>query len=195
LELEWSDIGGAPILDFLNTAGGGAKARGSEGLPGHAAVLAWGEWSGLLSPAEAASLRGRFARPPLIARREALHAVLSAASASRPAPADALAVVGVWLSDARSRAVLEGGDGGYAWRARSGQSGGDLLSDRLALEAERLLTGADLAAVRECERCSWLFLGGGRGRPRRWCSMAACGNREKSARHYARKKTTPQTPD
>jgi predicted RNA-binding Zn ribbon-like protein len=25
--------------------------------------------------------------------------------------------------------------------------------------------------------------------------MAACGNREKSARHYARKKTTPQTPD
>jgi predicted RNA-binding Zn ribbon-like protein len=188
LEPEWSDIGGAPILDFLNTAGGGAKARGSERLPGHGAVLDWGVWSGLLSLAEAAPLRGRFARPPLIARREALYAVLSAASADRPAPAGALAGVGAWISDARSRAVLESAGGGYAWRARSGQSGGDLLSDRLALEAERLLTGADLAAVHECERCSWLFISRGRGRPRRWCSMAACGNREKAARHYARKK-------
>lgn len=188
MDPEWSDIGGAPILDFLNTAGGGAKTRRSERLSGHAAVLGWGVWSGLLSPAEAASLRGRFARPPLIARREALHAVLAATSAGRPTPADALAAVGSWISDARSRAVLEGAGAGYAWRAQSGRSGGDLLSDRLALDAERLLTGGDLAAVRECERCSWLFLSRGRGRPRRWCSMAACGNREKAARHYARKK-------
>ncbi len=188
MEPEWSDIGGAPILDFLNTAGGGAKARGSERLSGPAAMLGWGVWSGLLSAGEAALLQGSFACPPLIARREALHAVLSAASADRPAPAEALATVGAWISDARSRAVLEGANGAYAWRAQSGLSGGDLLSDRLALEAERLLTGADLAAVRECERCSWVFLSTGRGRPRRWCSMAACGNREKAARHYARKK-------
>jgi len=195
LEPEWSEIGGAPVLNFLNTIGGAGKARSGERLAVHAAVLGWGVWAGLVSQAEAAALRGRFARPPLLVRREALHAVLSAAAAGRSAPEGALDTVTDWIAAARSRAVLEAGEDGYVWRAAAARSGGELVSDRLALEAERLLTGPDLARVRECERCSWLFLSGGRGRPRRWCSMAACGNREKAARHYARRKITPRTPD
>lgn len=184
----WSDVGGAPILDFLNTAGSGAKARDGDRLTGHAAVLDWAIWAGVVTAAEAAPLRSRFSRSRLIARREALHAVLSAAAAEQPAPDPALMTVTDWISEARGRAVLERDGDGYAWRALAGRSGGDLLGDRLALAAEMLLIGPDLARVRECERCSWLFLSGGRGRPRRWCSMAACGNRTKAARHYARRK-------
>lgn len=187
MEHGWSDVGGTPILDFLNTAGSGAKARDGDRLAGHAAVLDWAIWAGVLTPAEAAPLRSRFSRSQLIVRREALHAVLSAAAAQRPAPSAALETVTGWIGEARGRAALEPASGGYVWRAHAARSGGDLLSDRLALAAESLLTGPDLARVRECERCSWLFLSGGRGRPRRWCSMATCGNRAKAARHYARR--------
>ena len=184
----WSDIGGAPILDFLNTAGAGGKARAGERLTGHAAVLDWGVWSGLLSPHEAASLSAGFSRPQLIARREALHGMLSAHAAGRSPEAAALNTVTAWIQDARSRAVMARTSAGYDWRAVAGPSAGGLLSDRLALGADCLLTGPDLAHVRECGRCSWFFLSKGRGRPRRWCAMAACGNREKARRHYARRR-------
>ena len=63
-------------------------------------------------------------------------------------------------------------------------------ADGIALAVDELLRSPTIETVRECERCSWLFLSGGRGRPRRWCSMATCGNREKAARHYARRKAT-----
>ncbi|MEQ8406040.1 MAG: ABATE domain-containing protein [Oceanicaulis sp.] len=192
----WSDIGGAPILNFLNTAGVAGKARDAEQLTSHAALLDWGVWAGVLSAGEAEHRRGGFSRPHLIDRREALHALLSAHAGGGPAPEPALARVTGWIAEARSRAVLEAGAGGYAWRAGLGLSAGDVLSDRLALEAERLVTGPDLANVRECVRCSWMFLSKGRGRPRRWCAMSACGNREKAKRHYARRKApTPRTPD
>jgi len=59
---------------------------------------------------------------------------------------------------------------------------------RIQLAAEDLFTGERLQRVRNCERCSWLYLDRSRGRARRWCSMALCGNRAKVARHYARAK-------
>ncbi|MGJ3231576.1 MAG: CGNR zinc finger domain-containing protein [Oceanicaulis sp.] len=195
MERVWSDVGGAPILDFVNTAGGAGEARDAERLTGHAAVLDWGVWAGLLSRNEAVAGAG-FSRTRLLARREALHAVLCAHAAGAPAPEAAVDVVSGWIVEARGRALLKRSKAGYVWRA-DGAAGGLLLSDRLALEAERLLTGGDMARLRRCERCSWLFLSGGRGRPRRWCSMATCGNREKAARHYARKTSapSPRTPD
>jgi len=39
--------------------------------------------------------------------------------------------------------------------------------------------------IRQCEadRCGGYFIDQSRAKPRRWCSMDSCGNREKSARH------------
>jgi predicted RNA-binding Zn ribbon-like protein len=37
--------------------------------------------------------------------------------------------------------------------------------------------------LRSCPRCEWLFVDTSRGGMRRWCSMRACGNREKVSRH------------
>lgn len=40
--------------------------------------------------------------------------------------------------------------------------------------------------IRACGRCGWLFVDSSRGGRRRWCSMSACGNREKVSRHRQR---------
>jgi predicted RNA-binding Zn ribbon-like protein len=51
----------------------------------------------------------------------------------------------------------------------------------------------DFSNVRACEgpACTLLFVDHTRGRARRWCSMAICGNRAKQAAHRQRLKTHP----
>jgi predicted RNA-binding Zn ribbon-like protein len=58
-----------------------------------------------------------------------------------------------------------------------------------------LWSAADLLAdprrhrVRKCANslCGWLFVDESKGGNRRWCSMAACGNRAKARRHYLKR--------
>lgn len=187
-----SDIGGHVVLDFCNTTGGQAKARDEERLRSPAELTDWAVRFEMIDEAERSApdlAPDTRALAALRDRREALHAVLSAhAAGRRPLPDAPLAAVAHWIAEARSRAVLAEDGSGLDWRVKAAGSGAALISDRLALLADDLLRGPMIGTVRECERCSWLFVSAGRGRPRRWCSMATCGNREKAARHYARKK-------
>jgi predicted RNA-binding Zn ribbon-like protein len=72
---------------------------------------------------------------------------------------------------------------------RRWRSPASLLSPVAQVMAEFVCT-ADLSMVRECEgpACTLLFLDTTHGHARRWCSMAACGNRAKQAAHRARLK-------
>ncbi len=56
--------------------------------------------------------------------------------------------------------------------------------------AIELLTQEDMNRIKICggERCGWLFYDTSRNNSRKWCSMADCGNREKSKRHYYKNK-------
>ncbi len=58
-------------------------------------------------------------------------------------------------------------------------------------EIARFLCSGDLEYVKACEgsTCTLLFVDRTRGRARRWCSMAICGNRAKQAAHRDRRKT------
>ena len=60
----------------------------------------------------------------------------------------------------------------------------------VAAAAEDLLTSSLAAFVAACpgEGCGWLFAD--RRRSRRWCSMAACGNRAKARRYAERRQAT-----
>ncbi|MDI5963817.1 CGNR zinc finger domain-containing protein [Streptomyces sp. SL13] len=53
------------------------------------------------------------------------------------------------------------------------------------------LLALDPTRVHACEGpgCVLYFYDTSKGRRRRWCSMAACGNRAKASRHYARGRT------
>ncbi|WP_085790073.1 CGNR zinc finger domain-containing protein [Roseivivax jejudonensis] len=197
---DWTEdhlVGGHPVLDFLNTAGGRTKQRDVERLPEFASFVAWSEITNIVSIDEADMLREVAEDDPAAADaelaaarrfREALHGCMMAEQANTPwPPAERDAV----LSDIRQAllaAQLQEDGGRYGWVVSSGSPGLSLPIDRLALATEALLRSEDLARMRNCERCSWLFIDRGRGRARRWCSMAACGSRAKSARYYERRK-------
>jgi len=58
----------------------------------------------------------------------------------------------------------------------------------------RFVATEDFAQVKACEGqvCTLMFVDHTRGRARRWCSMAACGNRAKQAAYRNRLKTRHQ---
>ncbi len=57
-------------------------------------------------------------------------------------------------------------------------------------ELARFVGSDDFQHVKACEgtTCTLLFVDRTRGRARRWCSMAICGNRAKQAAHRSRRK-------
>jgi predicted RNA-binding Zn ribbon-like protein len=57
-------------------------------------------------------------------------------------------------------------------------------------EIATFLCSGDFEFVKACEgsTCTLLFVDRTRGRARRWCSMAICGNRAKQAAHRDRRK-------
>jgi predicted RNA-binding Zn ribbon-like protein len=81
---------------------------------------------------------------------------------------------------------LSGRDLRVAW---SGSSRASSALSTIARDAIELLGGADLGRVRECaaSNCSLLFVDESHAQRRRWCSMARCGNRNKTAAYRRRR--------
>ena len=193
----WSSdelIGGHLSLDFVNTAGGRTKRRDRERLVDFEALLRWSEASGMLHFEECRALRSRrFSEVDRDAElhqlrqfREALHGCLMAEQSDTDWPVGAAVQVRREIASALSGSTLVRDDEGYCWHCELDTFGLALPRARSALAAEALLRSDQLRRLRNCDRCSWLFIDRGRGRPRRWCSMATCGSRAKSARYYRR---------
>ncbi|MDI3337432.1 CGNR zinc finger domain-containing protein [Defluviimonas aestuarii] len=197
--MDWTEgdfIGGHPVLDFLNTAAGRTKQRDVERLVDFETFLKWSCVAGIVSESEVNALTDRLHRDPTGAGtalsdvcrfREALHGCLIAEQAGSEWPEDAKALVISNLRDCLAKAQLAKCAASYEWSVSACETDLALPLTRLVLETEALLRSDDLARMRCCDRCSWLFIDRGRGPSRRWCSMAACGSRAKSARYYQRK--------
>ena len=121
-----------------------------------------------------------------IALRETTYRVFSAIAEGRQAKAADLGSLNRALRGALRHSAITPQDGSFAWGWRDMAE--DLESPLwpIVWSAAGLLTDPDLALLRECGRCSWLFLDRSKNRRRRWCKMEACGNRAKSQRHYRR---------
>jgi predicted RNA-binding Zn ribbon-like protein len=67
---------------------------------------------------------------------------------------------------------------------------------RVARDAVELLAGPDRTRIRQCGRCTLLFVDRSRPGNRRWCSMELCGNRSKAEafRERQRHGSTGNTP-
>ena len=173
---------GHPALVFLNTVRDDGKTRKADSFADGAEFLAILEGAGLVprglpapGPGQLTAIKGL---------REAAHAVLSAMAAKRrPGREEALT-----LETAIKSALQDAGFGlgPRGLTLQPGPLGG--LHDHLALALFDLLGRTDLARLRECRRCSHLFLDHGRGQGRRWCSMARCGNRAKVENFRARQR-------
>ncbi len=190
-------IGGALCLDFANTVGGELKARTDNRLQRYADLVSWGLYAGALDAPIADALSRRDGRDPAgaaaaleqaVALRDGLYRIFSPIAAGAAAdPADLERLNGAF-AEAMAHLAVTPRRLSYGWRW-SGMAE-DLASPLwpIARSAAELLTGPELDRVRECGRCSWLFLDTSKNRRRRWCRMEVCGNRAKSARHYSRKR-------
>lgn len=188
------DIGGHPMLDFINTCGGSGKARDNEQITDWDLALKWARHHGFLTSAEQRALRDARPSPDalldaLIDFRETAYVVFSAIATGARVPRVARLSLQTHVAQALAQSELVIPDAGLAyWKVLSRHSGTALIKDRLALAANALLAHSHVLDVRECSACSWLFLDLSRGKSRRWCSMATCGNRAKAQRHYVANK-------
>jgi predicted RNA-binding Zn ribbon-like protein len=188
-------VGGHAALDFCNTRAGWGAPAPKEYLTGPHALVVWARTTGLLaSPGPGPTGPGDRAgdddpaEDDALARALALRDALYACALHRGDPAD-WALVSAEAARARAAAVLVPAAGGQAavWRPDPALGPAATALTAVAAAAEDLLTSSLCAFVAACpgEGCGWLFAD--RRGKRRWCSMAACGNRAK-ARRYAERR-------
>ena len=191
--------GGDLCLDFVNTWGDRGRSD-TDGLQTYAQLLAFARQTGLLdlqaeedlaaqAEASAASAAIQAARN----LREALYGIFSARAHDRSVPGQALECLNEALQEALPNLCLGLQGKALVWQWQGGRALTSPLWP-IARAAADLLTGESAAPVRECggASCTWLFLDHSRGRSRRWCSMASCGNRAKARRHYHRGRQEPR---
>lgn len=188
-------VGGALALDFVNTVEwrGDPDAAG-ERLTSYRELALWAARSGAVPADQAAALLAESAARPAdsatwldraIRLREGIARLVDPDAGSAD---DDLTLLNRMLALAAGPARLQRTSAGIAWA----DDPADPLATPLtavARDAAELLVSGRAGRVRCCDdrRCGWLFIDPARGRGRRWCSMADCGNRAKARRHYRRR--------
>ena len=87
-------------------------------------------------------------------------------------------------------AVQDGETPKLAWQLQRRWRSPDSLLLPLGEVLAQFVSDEDFSNVKCCEgpNCTLMFVDHTRGRKRRWCSMAVCGNRAKAAAHRERQK-------
>jgi predicted RNA-binding Zn ribbon-like protein len=197
----------APALDFLNSIATPADAP-IDWIDNGEGLLSWLVHGGLLSAGDAKSLRRQTARPQLDAvaaeaqRLREWFRGFVVKHKGRPLVSNALAELGplnrlLERDEKYDQIILRRHEGVEAFamrptrRARSPRTLLAPIGEALA----RFVCEEDFADVKACEGpgCTLMFVDHTRGRARRWCSMAICGNRAKQAALRQRRKRAART--
>jgi len=186
---EHGPFGGHPFLDFINTVDDEGKTRSMNAIPDWAAVLEWAVATSVLAPGEAERLVHLSIGPAasdelrqLTDFREMAWVELRRMAADQPADQENLDAIGETIRWALAHSTLESRDGSLRWSPRREDLDLRLIRARLALALFELTLAPEIGRLRECGRCTGLFLDRGRGQGRRWCRMTTCGNRAKIER-------------
>ncbi|SDG54347.1 CGNR zinc finger domain-containing protein [Roseospirillum parvum] len=186
-------FGGHVVLDFVNTVDDALKTRELNAIPDWPTFLDWSLRVGLASGEEAALLAGlgdaqaqAAELAELWALREALYGDLT--GLLEEVPGRGLSSLGAAARWGLGLAVLAPAPStAPGWQVGVDTAGLATPRARLGVAVEDLLWRGDLARLRQCGRCTGLYLDHGRGAGRRWCRMETCGNRAKAERHRARR--------
>jgi len=187
-------------LDFANTQYWRGGDSPSETIASPSDLLGWCERQHVVSRESAAVIRRWWEQRPLaaaaswreaVAFREALYRLLFALADGKAFDPTDLAELNRALGDAPARLDVVATKSGFAWLVpRAFPPRVSVILAPVLWSAGDLLVGPRRARLRHCanERCIWLFVDESKGGRRRWCSMAACGNRAKAQRHYLKHK-------
>lgn len=186
---EWS--GGHPALDLVNTLDERPFESPIENLAKYRDLVRFVELAGLVEPAVAARLLridGR-ACSRVVARarklRERLHDVLAAAHSRQPARQLDLDAISAAIQAAHAaRALVASSSPGLVSHCWPHPIAPDIPLHACALSIEHLLVNVERKRIRKCgaSDCDVYYVDTSKGQHRQWCSMKACGNREKQRR-------------
>ena len=197
---EFVGLGDHLALEFLNSTATPGRER-VELIVDGPSYLAWLVQAGLIDPAGRDAAAGAFSPAELDAAaaaavelREWLRPVIATWSADPGSPIPAAVrdrLNQILATDCRFPQLADGADGaggapGLRQRRRWHDARQLLVPPAEAVAL--LLTTGDPELVRPCEgsACTLWFYDRTRSHRRRWCSMAACGNRAKAARHRSK---------
>lgn len=195
-------IGERLWLDFVNTDATRTRVR-SDALLSFDGLLRWLQLSGALDGERAMGMRRRAIEQPAGATaaliearrmRATLRQLAERGSRVERVRGDALLELNRVLGRSVGTRRLELRRDGSVSRTfvPVGDAFAGLLIPVVESASDALVHG-ELARVRRCAGadCSRVFLDATRNSARRWCDMAACGNRAKAARHRARHAAVP----
>jgi predicted RNA-binding Zn ribbon-like protein len=190
-------VASAASLDFVNTElmAGGQRV---DLLARFGDLVDWLRAAGLVDEREARAARGRWgasgAGRSALQRARELRAELRAAAervaAGRPVGARALRAINAVLERPVHATLVRRAGAGFERVDRWSFAAAEDLLAPVAESARDLLVDGDLALVRKCRNpdCILFFYDTTKNRARAWCSMSSCGNREKVASHYRRRR-------
>jgi predicted RNA-binding Zn ribbon-like protein len=172
--------GGRPSVNFTATVGERWRDGGFERVPGPEALGRWFTAAGLTPADPPCTTADLVAAREL---REAVYRLMLGRLSSSPAVEEDLATVNRWAAHPPPVTSLRVTPDGL--RAQPVSPTVPSLLGLIAADAVAVLGGGDAARLRECANpeCSLLFLDTSRAGARRWCSMSACGSRDKMQRY------------
>jgi predicted RNA-binding Zn ribbon-like protein len=187
-------VGGALCLDFINTVNSRVNPE-HDYLAQYSDLAGWANKLSILSPTQTSQLQKHAKQDEKKAEdtlnealriRELLYRLLSSAVyGSKPEKKDMEMFMSAY-GEAVSHGELTKKDDHYrtTWNAEKTL---DALLWPIVHSAGELLLSEELAHVKECPGCGWLFLDTSKNQSRRWCSMNTCGARDKMRRYHKRK--------
>ncbi len=191
-------LGGELALDFANTESGRGHSSHQDHLQQPTDVADWLEHAKAVGPPEAAWLRAEAAADgdvgqALLSRARALrgdiHAIATAIARKRPPEPTAMARLNAFHGACLSCGVLHPAGSAFHWAWDIKARPIEAALAPVTMSAIAILTGLDLARVKECggEHCGWIFYDRSKNNTRHWCEMEICGNRAKQRRLRARR--------
>lgn len=188
-------VGGHLALDFANTVDDPAGVARWDHLADYDDLLAWSVDAGSLGAGARDELTVGARRHPRRAAaayrraldlRTAVNAVFGAiADGGDPSDAD-WATLRALGGEGLARADLAPAAQAYALRW-SDPDDPEVMLWPVVDAALRLLVSPDLARLKRCGGCPWLFLDRSKNGSRRWCAMDDCGTHEKIRRYVSRR--------
>jgi predicted RNA-binding Zn ribbon-like protein len=188
-------VAGNLALDFANTVDDPLGPTRHDHVATYAGLIHWSLRVETLDEQRAAQLLGAAEREPGAAEaaveraralREALGDVFGAVADGAGDVAARWTRLRPFAADALAAADLGTRSGTHHW-SWPGVDDPRVVLHPVAAAAADLLVSADLARVKRCARCPWLYVDRSKNRSRRWCDMADCGTAEKVGRYVARR--------
>ncbi len=194
---------GGLCLGLVNTAHPRWGRSAYDSLTAYPDVVMWYRSIGMLTEeqeqyllraADVHSLEAMKIFERVLTLREAIYHVFSAVAHAREPHTSDLDMIQSVFVEAMIHASLFPTMHEFLWEWGMEEQYGENLRVLLwpvAHSAIELLTSSEeWKRVKECPGCGWLFLDRSKTGNRRWCSMDACGSRDKMRRQYARKRST-----